>query len=359
MLLQTIDQFYEAALLPELWPTACESLAREVDATTATIFAIDEQGGHRFVCTPNIREGILRFSSDPRRLDNPRPGRALERFPFTFTRELDLLTEDELETDVVLHEFIRPAGMNWSVGCAFQEPTGHMIMFDLLRRTGMDHYSDVEIAHLNALKPDLARAVFLASRLAFSEARAMATTLSSLGLAAVVLGAGLNVLAMNEEAEALAPRISAGPFDRLILESKATATLVKTAFSALASSTDGAVQSFPMISSEGLEPLILHLLPVRRSAHDVFGRGLALLVVTSPGKKTAPDMRVLSGLFDLTPAEGKVARELARGNSLEEIATAHNVSVETVRTHVKSIFAKTGSNRQPELVAMLLGLSAP
>ncbi|MCV3766499.1 hypothetical protein [Rhizobium sp. TRM95796] len=167
MLLKTIDQFYEAALLPELWPMACEALAREVDATTATIFAIDEQGGHRFVCTPNIREGILRFSSDPRRLDNPRPARALERFPFTFTRELDLLTEDELESDVVLTEFIRPAGMNWSAGCAFQEPTGHMIMFDLLRRTGMDHYSDAEIAHLNALKPDLARSVFLASRQLF------------------------------------------------------------------------------------------------------------------------------------------------------------------------------------------------
>ncbi|MDH6268488.1 DNA-binding CsgD family transcriptional regulator [Rhizobium sp. SG_E_25_P2] len=359
MLLQTIDQFYEAALLPELWPTACEALAKEVNATTATIFAIDEHGGHHFVCTPNIREGILRFSTDPRRLENPRPARALERFPFTFTRELALLTMEELEQDVVLNEFIRPAGMNWSVGCAFQEPTGHMIMFDLLRRMGMDHYSDAEIAHLNALKPDLARSVFLASRLAFSEARAMATTLSSLGLAAVVLGAGMTVLAMNEEAAALAPRICAGPFDRLVLENKATTALIKTAFSALASSAKGAVQSFPMTSSDGLEPLILHLLPVRRSAHDVFGRGLALLIVTTPGKKTAPDMRVLSGLFDLTPAEGKAARELARGKSLEEIATLHNVTVETVRTHVKSIFAKTGSNRQPELVALLLGLSAP
>jgi DNA-binding CsgD family transcriptional regulator len=359
MFLQTIDQFYEAALLPELWPTACEALAREVNATTATIFAIDEHGGHRFVCTPNIREGIVRFSSDPRRFENPRPGRALEKFPFTFTRELDLLTREELEQDVVLNEFIRPAGMTWSAGCAFQEPTGHLIMFDLLRRTGMDHYSDAEIAHLNALKPDLARSVFLASRLAFSEAKAMATTLSSLGLAAVVLGAGLNVLAMNEQAEALAPRISAGPFDRLVLESKATAALVKTAFAALASSTNGAVQSFPMASSDGLEPLILHLLPVRRSAHDVFGRGMALLIVTTPGKRSAPDMRVLSGLFDLTPAEGKVARELARGKSVEDIATLHGVTVETVRTHVKSIFAKTGSNRQPELVALLLGLSPP
>ncbi|MCJ8506578.1 helix-turn-helix transcriptional regulator [Rhizobium lemnae] len=357
--LPTADQFYEAVFLPELWPSACEALAKEVDASTATIFAIDEKGGYRFVCTPNIWEGIMRFSSDPRRFDNPRPARALERFPFTFTRELDLLSEEEYENDVVLTEFIRPAGMNWSAGCVFQEPSGHLIMFDLLRRKGMEHYSDGEINHLNALKPDLARAVFLASRLAFSEAKVMSNTLSSLGLAAFVLGADMKVMAMNGEAEVLSPRITTGYRERLVLESKATTSLLTAAFLAVTSSVMGTVQSLPLMSANGQEPLILHLLPVRRAAHDVFGRGLAILVVTAPGKQGAPDMRVLSGLFDLTPSEGKIARELAKGLSIEEISKLHSISMDTVRTHVKRILTKTGTNRQPELVALLLGLSLP
>lgn len=359
MHLPTVDHFYEAAFLPELWPSACEALARDVNASTATIFAIDEQGGHRFVCTPNIWEGIMRFSSDPRRFDNPRPARALERYPFTFTRELDLLSEEEFENDVVLNEFIRPAGMNWSAGCVFQEPSGHMIMFDLLRRKGMEHYSDGELNHLNALKPDLARAVFLASRLAFSEAKVMANTLSALGLAAFVLGAGMKVMAMNGEAEALSPRITTGYRERLVLENTTTTSLLNAAFFAVTSSVKGTVQSLPLIATNGQGPLILHLLPVRRSAQDVFGRGVALLVVTTPGKQGAPDMRVLSGLFDLTPAEARIARELAKGRSVEEISTINKVTVETVRTHIKRILTKTGTSRQPELVALLLGLSPP
>lgn len=356
---EVIDQFYEAALVPELWPTACEALAEEVSATTATIFAIDQVGQHRFVCTPNILDGITRFSRDPRRLENPRPGRALARFPFTFTRELDLLTEEELEADVVLNEFIRPAGMNWSAGCAFQEPTGHTFMFDLLRRRGMDHYSDAEIAHLNAIKPDLARSIFLASRLAFSEAKSVTSALSLLGLPAMVLGPGMKVMATNPEADSLSQRVRAGAFDRLFLESKAASDLLAEAFEQLMTGSRAEVQSVPMISPKGQQPLILHLLPVRRAAQDIFRRSFAILVVTTVGTIGPPDMKVLSGLFDLTPAEVKVAREIAQARSVENISVSHGVSVHTVRSHVKAIMMKTGTRRQPELISLLLGLSSP
>lgn len=265
--------------MPELWPSACEALAEEVGATTATIFAIDQVGQHRFVCTPNILDGIARFSADPRRLENPRPGRALARFPFTFTRELDLLTEEEFETDVVLNEFIRPAGMNWSAGCAFQEPTGHTFMFDLLRRNGMDHYSDDEIAHLNAIKPDLARSVFLASRLAFSEAKSVTSALSLLGLPAVVLGPGMKVMATNPEADGLSHRVRTGAFDRLLLENKTAGDLLAEAFQQLMMGSSAEVQSMPMISPHGQPPLILHLLPVRRAAQDIFRRSFCCRAV--------------------------------------------------------------------------------
>ncbi len=46
--------------------------------------------------------------------------------------------------------------------------------------------------------------------------------------------------------------------------------------------------------------------------------------------------------------------ELANGQTLEELAGKLGVSLHTVRSQLKSIFAKTGAQRQPELVAMLL-----
>lgn len=64
--MELIDQFYEAAVIPELWETACVGLAKSVDASTAAVFAFDPNGTHRYVCSPNIREGVEYFSKHRR-----------------------------------------------------------------------------------------------------------------------------------------------------------------------------------------------------------------------------------------------------------------------------------------------------
>ena len=56
----------------------------------------------------------------------------------------------------------------------------------------------------------------------------------------------------------------------------------------------------------------------------------------------------------LTPAELRVAPGISRGESLAEIARTHGISVKTVRTQLKAVFAKTGTHRQAELAAMML-----
>ena len=61
--------------------------------------------------------------------------------------------------------------------------------------------------------------------------------------------------------------------------------------------------------------------------------------------------------FGLTSAQGRVAVELATGKTIKQAAFYLGVSVNTVRHHVKAIFAKTGTNRQVELVRMLGRLS--
>ena len=45
---------------------------------------------------------------------------------------------------------------------------------------------------------------------------------------------------------------------------------------------------------------------------------------------------------------------LSTGKSLEEAASARGISMNTARSHIKHIFAKTGVSRQGELVRMML-----
>ncbi len=60
----------------------------------------------------------------------------------------------------------------------------------------------------------------------------------------------------------------------------------------------------------------------------------------------------------LTPSEAEVAAHLAQGRSIDEIAAAKGTSTHTVRTQVKQAFAKTGTSRQGELIALVLNGSA-
>lgn len=57
--------------------------------------------------------------------------------------------------------------------------------------------------------------------------------------------------------------------------------------------------------------------------------------------------------FGLTATEGRIAAHLMSGGSIATYATTQGVSASTVRTQLKSIFAKVGVNRQAELLARL------
>jgi len=62
----------------------------------------------------------------------------------------------------------------------------------------------------------------------------------------------------------------------------------------------------------------------------------------------------LCALYELTPAEADVARWVALGRTPKEIAATLDRSIHTVRTHLKRIYAKTGTSGRPELVGRLL-----
>ena len=58
--------------------------------------------------------------------------------------------------------------------------------------------------------------------------------------------------------------------------------------------------------------------------------------------------------FGLTPAEARLAPHLVAGETLRSAAVKLSISYETARTCLKSIFNKTGTCRQAELVIVIL-----
>jgi pimeloyl-ACP methyl ester carboxylesterase/DNA-binding CsgD family transcriptional regulator len=85
------------------------------------------------------------------------------------------------------------------------------------------------------------------------------------------------------------------------------------------------------------------------------GDDAAALIVMNVEIGALEDLRrTLEQVHDLTPSEAEVVAHLARGRSIDEIAAVKGTSTNTVRTQVKQAFAKTGTSRQGELIALVL-----
>jgi DNA-binding CsgD family transcriptional regulator len=72
-----------------------------------------------------------------------------------------------------------------------------------------------------------------------------------------------------------------------------------------------------------------------------------------------PVAAVLEQAFGLTPAEARLASQIAAGKTLAEIARQQGSGRETLRSQLKAVFEKTGTSRQAELALLLSKLAAP
>src|SRR5262245_17437202 len=66
-----------------------------------------------------------------------------------------------------------------------------------------------------------------------------------------------------------------------------------------------------------------------------------------------PSEAQLRTLFGLTASEARLARHLAAGDAIEEVADALGIKLTTARSKLAVIFSKTGIRRQTKLVAVL------
>lgn len=106
-------------------------------------------------------------------------------------------------------------------------------------------------------------------------------------------------------------------------------------------------------------PLLAILTPVtqpHRRSFDLNTYSILMYLIESQ-PPTPTDTHVLEKLFGWTPTEARLAGLLATGRSLEEVAAILNIAIQTARTHLKHLFAKTGFTRQGELIAFINRLS--
>jgi DNA-binding CsgD family transcriptional regulator len=169
----------------------------------------------------------------------------------------------------------------------------------------------------------------------------------------MVMDEGGMVLHANDLMNDLSGHVRWRANDRVALADARANEMLWAALPGLNEPADTGVHSFALRDATGRAELVAHLVPIRRSALDIFGRSFALLIVTPVTARKAPPVELLRSLFDLTPSEARVARGLAAGDSLDDIAASGSVSRNTVRSQLQQVLEKTGCTRQAEVTAML------
>ncbi len=90
-------------------------------------------------------------------------------------------------------------------------------------------------------------------------------------------------------------------------------------------------------------------------AHKIFGLRPVLLVTFS-GLKHRPKYQkeICAKLFMFTPVEHRICEQLLDGKTVKEIAMSQDIQSDTVKKHLQSIFKKTQTHRQSELIQLLM-----
>ncbi|PZQ46442.1 MAG: transcriptional regulator [Rhodovulum sulfidophilum] len=120
---------------------------------------------------------------------------------------------------------------------------------------------------------------------------------------------------------------------------------------------DAAPQTVVVTRPNGGQSLGLVIQPLSGRG-DAGGRSAAVIFIRDPERGGEPEKTMLRRLFDLTPAEAELARNLTAGFSLDEAAAVLAISRNTARAHLRAIFSKSGITRQTELMRLMLNSAA-
>ena len=352
-----IDRIYESSVVPELWPVVLEELGQIAAGTGGSLF-ITKADRQYWTASLDNRETAETFVNGRWFSRGQVAARLFGSRHAGFLTDFDLFSPQELGLEPLWRDLLRPLGIGWSVGTSIPIPTGENAVLVVTRRTERGPVERNVVDKLDELRPHLARSAFLSARLGLERARVASETLGVVGLPALVLNGQGKVLAANRLIETMTGYVEWRARDRVSMSDRAADQLLRDAIATIDLTGGSSVRSFPVRDMNADVMMVAHVVPIRLSARDIFVRCSAVLILTPVALPQAPPVELVQSLFDLTPAEARVARGLAAGKTVDDIAADGGTSATTIRTQVRGVMEKTGCNRQVDIVALLTAISA-
>jgi DNA-binding CsgD family transcriptional regulator len=195
------------------------------------------------------------------------------------------------------------------------------------------------------------------AKLLRSLGRALALNiLDQLSVGVVLLDRSANIVFANAAARAVSEE--SGSLDlncRVTSPSSVHARRLGALIQSVLGGTIARTMSLPTGSGR---PLMVLASPVRDEANersDIPNQRVtaAILLICDPDRPAQISPAWMMDAYGLTSAEVRVATSIASGVTISETARRLQVSVNTVKTHLRHVYGKTGTRRQAELCRMV------
>src|SRR5450830_804197 len=283
---------------------------------------------------------------------------------FFYASNLDIPQTKEFFGSRFYREWAVPQGVAYAAGGIVLREGAWLTQLMLQRGPDQTPFLRSELDEFNALIPHLQRAIQMRQR--FTEIQLgqnfMAGSLDVLAMPTLLFDEYGRVVHTNLSANELlkADNILRLESSHLFTNNAAvTRSLNLELTNAIRVSRDSSVElaGVVLLPRRDRMPLMLMISPLRLTG-EFQVQGAALLFIFDPETTPRLTTNLVRKLFSLSEAEAELAVALCGGNTSDGIAKERGTSINTVKSQIKSIFLKTGTKRQSELVSLLLASPA-
>jgi DNA-binding CsgD family transcriptional regulator len=364
-----IGDIYDASLDPGLWLAVFEKACGYVGGSTSGVMAQDtvSKTAHIYVnwglqpryaqlyvekyCKLNpVFPTILFFNvEEARRID-------------------DCLPRDEFCRTRFAKEWLGPQGWIDGLFANVDKSATSCATFSVFRHVSQGFVDDEMRRRFALIVPHVRRALLIGKVIDLHkvEAARLADSLDALASAMFLVDATSRIVYANASGHMMLreANVLRAPSGRLAAIDRAADQALVDTFTT-APGGDAAVGrkgiAVPLKGRDGAR-YVANVMPLTSGARRTAGAAYsaaavvfvhkAALAIPSPPEAIARE-------FQLTPAELRVLFAIIEVGSVSEIAEVLGVTEGTVRTHLQSLFGKTNTHRQTELVKLVAGYSNP
>lgn len=362
-----IESIYSTVTDPGAWSAVLRELIASTNSRSARLLVMNAEATHVVSSfKQNIDDNYHRQYTEyfvnvcpwrPELKQKP-PGRLYSTYLHFSCRQSEYLQSE------FFNDWAAPQDIHHGVCGTVYQDSGRTVQLLVQRTGGQGHYSEQDTAFINRFVPHLQHAFQLSSQVEQRSSRAEAITMAAEGetLPYFLLDHSLRIIHCSPGAESLLGAETPLTFHSGQIGiadcagNQRLQRLLRNCLSAADSrtlSTSGGSLEVPRPDGAGLQLLIRPIHP-DIPALTAKPTGYVVVYVYDPEAELAIDPEYLRRHYSLSEAEIRVAVAMLATADPAEVAKRCFISLHTVRSHLKAIFAKTGTKGQADLMKRLL-----